>query len=123
MTTVELAKLAARTLDERKAVNIEVLDVKGLSTLADFFIIASADNFTLVKALCEYVDEAFSKQGHEPRHIERDTTGNWILLDYGDIIIHIFYGPTREFYNLTGLWGDAKRYGAQEFVEKYTQKD
>jgi len=118
MTTTELVKLAVKTLDEKKAKDIEILNVTEQSTLADYFIIASGSNFTQVKALTNEIDEAFSKAGHAPKHIERDTSSNWILLDYGDIIIHVFYSTAREFYNLIGIWGDAPRYSAEQILNQ-----
>ena len=118
MTTKELVKLAVKTLDEKKAKDIEVLDVLKLSTLADYFIIASGSSFTQVRALTDEVDAAFSKVGHQPKHIERDTSSNWILLDYGDIIIHVFHTTARDFYNLIGIWGDAPRYTAEQFLNE-----
>ena len=118
MTTMELVKLAVKTLDEKKAKDIEVLNVTQLSTLADYFIIASGSSFTQVKGLTDEIDDAFSKAGHEPKHIERDTSSNWILLDYGDIIIHVFYSTARDFYNLTGIWGDAPRYSAEQILNQ-----
>lgn len=118
MTAKELATQAVERLEEKKATDTRILDVRELSTLADYFIISSAGNFTLVKALADELDDFFAKQGREPKSIERDTGNNWILLDYGDVIIHIFYNETRKFYDLERHWGDAPSYSAEEFAKK-----
>lgn len=114
---LEMAKMAVGKLDEKKAQDIVVLELDELSTLTDFFIVSSGRNVTMVRALADELDGMFSKVGIEPRKIERDTSNNWILLDYGDIIIHVFYHPTRQFYNLEMLWGDAPKYNAEEFLK------
>jgi len=117
MTTLELAKLAVARLDDRKAEDTVVLNIESVSTLGDFFIITTGNNTTQVRALADDLEEAFSKQGVEPLRIERDTSNNWILMDYGDLMVHVFYRKARETYRLEGVWADAKKYTAEEFVK------
>ena len=122
MTTLQLTRLAVKVLEDKKAKDVQVLDVAGMSSLADYFVIASGSSFTQVRALTSEIDEKFSEQGHQPKRIERDTSSNWILLDYGDIIIHVFHHEAREFYNLEKIWGDAPRYDSEQFL-KLGEKD
>lgn len=116
MNTFELAKYAVRLLDAKKAVDIQVLKTMDLTSLADYFIIAAGNSFTQVSALAEDLDFQLGQAGHQPRRIERDKGSNWILLDYGDIIIHVFYKETRAFYALERLWADAQKFDAETFL-------
>lgn len=116
MNTLEMTKLALTRLDEHKAEDTVVLNIESVSTLGDFFVITSGSNTTQVRALADDVEDAFSKRGVEPLRVERDTSNNWILLDYGDLMIHVFYRKARETYRLEGVWADAKKYTAAEFL-------
>ena len=109
MNAKEMVRFAAQLLDEKKAEDIVVLDIEGVTALGDYFLIASGGSSTQVKALAEEVEEKFSELGIEPRRIEGDRSANWLLLDYSDVIVHIFYRETRDFYCLERLWGDAAR--------------
>lgn len=117
MTTMELAKLAVNRLEDRKAEDTVVLNIESLSTLGDFFIITTGSNTTQVRSLADEIEDSFSKRGVEPKRVERDTSNNWILLDYGDLIIHVFYRKARETYRLEGVWADARKYTAEEFLK------
>ena len=102
-----LAIQIAKTVDSKKALDIKLLELKELSSLADYFIICSGGSDTQVKALADEVDRVLSGQGIEPRRVEGYQSANWILMDYGDIIVHIFYRDSRAFYKLDHLWADA----------------
>lgn len=121
MTILQLAQLAVKTLKDKMAQDIGILDVRKKSDLADYFIIGTGSNPTQVKTLSDHVDEIFSKNGREAK-IERDTSANWILLDYGDVIVHVFSRTAREHYDLERIWGDAEKYTAEEFL-KLGEKD
>ena len=102
-----LAIQIAKTVDSKKALDIKLLELKELSSLADYFIICSGGSDTQVKALADEVDRVLSGQGIEPRRVEGYQRANWILMVYGDIIVHIFYRDSRAFYKLDHLWADA----------------
>lgn len=102
-------KRIARLLDSKKATDIKAINIAGLSALADYFIIASASNSSLVQSLSDDVEEMMSKElGVEPRRIEGYQSASWVLLDFGDIIVHIFYQEARQYYGLDKLWSDGE---------------
>jgi len=92
-----------------KAFDIVVLDVRELASFADTFIICSGRFHRQVSAIAELVEHKLKAKGIEPLGIEGLREGHWVLMDYGDVVIHIFYEPVRRFYNLEGLWSDARR--------------
>ena len=104
MTSKELAKLACDALDDKKALEIKVINIENVSTLADYFIIASGTNHNQVQAMADNVDETLGRAGYEPKQIEGYQNANWILMDYGDI--HIFDEENRLFYDLERIWRD-----------------
>ena len=109
MTSLELAREIAKILDSKKATDIKVLNIGELSSLGDYFVLASGSNISQTKALCDEIDEQLGKLGLNPRRIEGYQSASWILLDYVDVIVHIFYSETREFYSLERLWADVKQ--------------
>ena len=106
MTSKELAKLACDALDDKKALEIKVINIENVSTLADYFIIASGTNHNPVQAMADNVDETLGRAGYEPKQIEGYQNANWILMDYRDIVIHIFDEENRLFYDLERIWRD-----------------
>ena len=94
---------------DKKATDVTVLDVRGLTSLADYFILASARSDTQVRAIAEAVEETCKRADRRPISIEGLRHGQWALLDYGDLVVHVFYGPVREFYDLERLWSQAPR--------------
>ena len=106
MTSKELAKLACDALDDKKALEIKVINIENVSTLADYFIIASGTNHKQVQAMADNVDETLGRAGYEPKQIEGYQNANWILMDYRDIVIHIFDEENRLFYDLERIWRD-----------------
>ena len=99
-----------KAAEDKKAFDIRVIDIRGLSSISDYFIIASGNNERQVVAIADEIDHKMSEQGIEPIHIEGRQTGKWVILDYGDEIIHVFEKDEREFYNLEKLWLDAEYY-------------
>jgi ribosome-associated protein len=93
----------------KKAESIVILGVGGLTSLADAFIICSGRSNRQVMAIAEHVKTALKKQDIQALRIEGMQEGHWVLMDYGDVIIHVFYDPVRSFYDLEGLWSDAPR--------------
>ncbi|MBR6323068.1 MAG: ribosome silencing factor [Lachnospiraceae bacterium] len=115
-----MVKLACDALEEKKASDVRVLDITGVSVIADYFIIASGDNERQVEALSDAVDEALGRAGYERRAIEGYQTRRWILLDYNDVIIHIFNKEDRLFYDLERIWRDGKAVTAAELEAEET---
>ena len=104
----EKAALAVKVLDKKKASDLSCLKVSNLTILADYFVICSAGSSTQVKALADNVEDEFAKVGIHPTAKEGKGGNEWMLLDYGDLIIHIFYREMRDFYGLDKLWNDAE---------------
>lgn len=108
MKSNEIAKLVYDALEDKKAQDIRIIDISGISVMADYFLIASGSNSNQVKALADNVEEQLHKEGIHPRQIEGYQTANWILMDFNDIIVHIFNEEDRLFYNLEKIWLDGK---------------
>lgn len=106
----ELAELAARTAAERKAEDVVVLDVRELTPVADYFVLASAVSLVHLGALREAVTERLKEAGWRARGTEGRPGARWILLDYGDVVVHLFHHAERDYYDLERLWGDARRF-------------
>ena len=104
----KMAKIAYAALDERKGEEIKVIDISEISVLADYFIIANGTNDSQVRALVENVEEKLSKEGFEPKQREGYGLGSWVLLDFGNIIVHVFDKENRLFYDLERIWRDGK---------------
>ncbi len=103
-----ILKTAVEALEEIKGEDIKVIKIDELTVLADYFIIATGNSTTQIKALADRVDQQLSLKGIEPDHREGFSSGNWILLDYNSVVIHIFHPETRDFYNLEKLWNDGE---------------
>ena len=111
----EMTKLAIAALEDKKANDVRVIDIAGVSVIADYFVIASGSNTNQVQAMADSVREALGRAGHEPRQIEGYGSANWILMDYNDIIVHIFSDESRTFYDLERIWRDGKEVSVGEF--------
>jgi ribosome-associated protein len=107
LTAEATARLAAKAALDKNAENLVVLDLQGLSTVADFFIVCSARSTTQADTIVEAVRAALKAAGSRPRHQEGLAASGWVLLDYVDVIAHVFLEETRQFYALERLWGDA----------------
>ncbi len=105
---------------ERKAEEIVILSVKDLSSVTDYFVICSGNSDRQIRSLADHVGQKLKKEGVFPLGIEGERSGSWILMDYGDVILHIFYGPVREFYDIEGLWSDAPKMVIDESVRELT---
>jgi ribosome-associated protein len=101
-------KAAYKALDDKLAEDINVLDIHEVSVLSDYFLIASGNNPNQLKAMADSVEEALYKSGFRLNHSEGFQTKTWILLDFGDIVVHLFNKEERDFYNIERIWGDAK---------------
>ena len=105
---MERVQKIAQALYDKKAKNIVALNIADITSLGDYFIICSCTSSTQLRACTDEVEEKMSEIGIEPTHKEGYNGGTWILMDYGDIIVHIMLEETRDFYSLERLWGDAE---------------
>jgi len=105
----EKAFLCARALLDRKAIDLVILEVKDLSSFTDYFLVCSGNSDRQVQAIASHIEEKLGKEGIHPLGIEGKREGRWTLLDYGDVVVHIFFQPVREFYDLERLWSEATR--------------
>lgn len=104
----QIVDVAYNAAEEKKALNITVLDIRHISVMCEYFIICSGRSGTQVKSIAENIKEQLMKHGIKPKHREGLREGVWILLDYGDVVIHVFQEEARAFYNLEHLWADAE---------------
>lgn len=110
----EMAKMACHALSEKKAEDIRIIEIGEISVLADYFIIASGANSHQLQAMVDAVDEELERAGHHARQVEGNQHSSWILMDYGDIIVHIFSREDRLFYDLERIWRDGKQITVEE---------
>ena len=113
-SSLQLAKLCVKAAIEKKAADPLILDVRKLCSFADFFVILSGRSTRHVQGLAEAVEEELRSKRVSTSKSEGLKEGSWVLLDYGDVIVHIFYAETRKFYDIEGLWHDAKRIRVDE---------
>lgn len=114
----ELALLAARALSDKKAKGIQALEIADLTTLADYFVIATGSSNTQINALVDNVEKVLAEEaGEQPLHREGYRGGTWVLLDYGCLAVHVFSAEAREFYGLERLWRDGKAVDLTGIVE------
>ncbi|TFG93391.1 MAG: ribosome silencing factor [Syntrophobacterales bacterium] len=105
---------------DRKAEDLVILSVKAASSFADYFVICSGNSDRQIQSLADHVGQKLKKAGVLPLGIEGERSGSWILMDYGDVIVHIFYKPVRDIYDIEGLWSDAPRMAIEESLQELT---
>lgn len=110
----ELAKTACHALSEKKVEELRIIDISEISPLADYFIIATGANNNQIQAMVDAVEEELAKTGHTAKQIEGNRNSTWILMDYSDIIVHIFSKEDRLFYDLEKIWTDGKKIEVEE---------
>ena len=108
MEALECVKTAVKALEDKKAEDIKVIDIHEVSSIADYFIIANGSNQNQLSAMQDAVDEAMYKSGLHARQIEGNQNSTWILIDYNDVIVHLFSKEDRLFYDLERIWKDGK---------------
>ena len=115
MLTQEILENSIKILDKKKAIDIVALKINEVTSVADYFVIVSGTSTTHIKALAEELEDRLAEMGQEPKHIEGKATG-WILLDYGNVVVHVFTPDSRETFNLEKLWQDAEQVDISEWV-------
>ena len=110
-----MVRLAVEALDEKKGEDIKIIDIQGVTVIADYFVLASASNSS--QALIDNVEEKLFKAGFECRQKEGNLSSTWVLLDYGDVIVHVFSKEDRLFYDLERIWRDGKVVGSVEELD------
>ncbi len=118
LTSKEMAQKAVKILDDKKAENIRVIDISKVSVLGDYFIIAEGGNRNHLQALADYVEKELAESKVYPKQIEGYESANWVLMDYADIIVHIFDHENRLFYDLERIWRDGLCMEADDFMHE-----
>ena len=112
-----MTKEMVKILDSKKAIDLQVIGIRDLTIIADYFVIASGGSTTQVKALADEVEFQLKEAGADQGHMEGYHSNNWILMDYHSVIIHVFQEKTREFYDLERLWRDAKEVDISDLID------
>lgn len=105
----DLLRVAVRAAEERKARDVSTLDLRGLSSVTDYFVLCSGTSDTHVRAIADFVSEELKRKGQRPFSLEGYREGTWVLLDYVDFVVHVFHQEQRVFYGIEELWADAKQ--------------
>lgn len=113
-----MAQIACKAIDDKKGQDIKIIDIHNVSVIADYFVIASGTNSNQVQAIVDNVEEQLGRAGFEAKQIEGNRNSSWILMDYGDVIVHVFDEENRLFYDLERIWRDGKFLEMDAFLEK-----
>ena len=113
-----MAQIACKAIDDKKGQDIKIIDIHNVSVIADYFVIASGTNSNQVQAIVDNVEEQLGRAGFEAKQIEGNRNSSWILMDYGDVIVHVFDEENRLFYDLERIWRGGKVLEMDAFLEK-----
>ncbi|MBE6845094.1 MAG: ribosome silencing factor [Ruminococcus sp.] len=116
MTYEEKLGIILKTLDSKKAEGLQAIKIRDLTVIADYFVIASGNSSTQTRTLAEEVEYQMSQAGVEPTRKEGYNGSNWVILDYSDVVVHVFYKETRDYYQLERLWSDGERIDIEKYV-------
>ena len=116
MEAIDLMKIAVKSADDKKAHNIKVLDINELTTLADYFVICHGTSSTQMGAIADEIEEKLKDAGVLMHNAGSGGSDQWVLMDYGDVIVHIFNEESREFYGIENLWADAESVDITEYI-------
>ena len=122
MNSLEKAKKIADFLDNKKGKDITILDISHVTNIGDYFVIASGSSTPQINALVDEVEDKMREAGEKVGHIEGYNTATWVLMDYGDVLAHIFHEETRDFYGIERLWTDAGKIDFQETSKQEGEK-
>lgn len=112
-----MLRTVVNAMENRKAINIKVLKIDKLTAVADYFVICNGTSVTQIKAIADEVEFKLEQEGVVVSHREGYNSGNWILLDYDSVVVHVFHPTARDYYNLEKLWADAEEIDTAQFVE------
>jgi ribosome-associated protein len=118
MEPLEKALLCLKLINERKAIDPVLLEVNRLTSITDYFLVTSGNSTRQVQAISQHLSGRMKEEGFRPFGVEGEAEGHWVLMDYGEVVVHIFYHPLREFYDLEGLWVEAPRIGSSGTEKK-----
>jgi len=118
MESRELMETVVKCMDSKKTIDIKVLDISKVTTMADYFVICQGGSSTQIKAIADEVEEKLSEAGVNPFGREGMNTAYWILMDYSDVIVHIFSAESRSFYSIENLWSDAENVDISSIIEE-----
>ena len=118
MDSKQIMEIVVKAMDSKKAIDIKALDIGKITTMADYFVICQGGSTTQIKAIADEVEEKLSEAGVKPFGREGMNTAYWILMDYSDVVLHVFTPDSREFFNIEHLWADAKEVDISEFIEQ-----
>lgn len=118
MNSSELMEKIVNLADDKKAEDIRVLDISHLTTMADYFVICHGNSSTQMKAIADEIEEKLKDDGYLPSSKEGFNSAFWILMDYGDVIVHVFSRESREFYGIENLWADAESIDVEKILTK-----
>lgn len=121
MTQDVMLRTIIKTLDNKKAESIKAIKITDLTILADYFVIANGTSTTHTKTLAEEVEYQLSQNGVEPNRTEGYNGSSWVILDYGDIVVHVFYKETGDYYQLERLWADGEKIDIERFLTEGDQ--
>lgn len=116
MESKQLMETVVKCMDSKKAIDIKALDISKITTMADYFVICQGGSSTQIKAIADEIEEKLSEQGVKPFGREGLNTAYWILMDYSDVIVHIFSGESRSFYSIENLWSDAENVDISDLI-------
>jgi ribosome-associated protein len=122
LNSKKVAEQIANLIFNKKGYDVKIIDLKEITSFADYFVICSADSDTQVKAIADEIDEKLREKGIKYWHKEGMAALSWVLLDYVDVVVHIFKKESREFYNIEKLWGDAPIFDVQDPIEAKKEK-
>jgi len=117
MRTLDKAKLCLKIIKERKAIDPVLFEVGKLTSITDYFLIASGNSSRQVQAMTRHLQRRMREEGFKAFGVEGEQEGHWVLMDYGDVVVHLFYQPSREFYDLEGLWIEAPRVSLKDATD------
>ncbi len=117
-TSQQMVEISVKALDSKRAEDIKVIGIRDLTVIADYFVIANGTSTTQTKALADEVEYKLKENGLMPLRIEGYQSANWIVLDYGSVVVHVFYKETRQFYNLERLWSDGEQIDISHLLKK-----
>ena len=103
-----IANIVGKAAEDKKALDIKIMNVSNVSPLTDYFVVCSGNSMVQVKAIADEIEDRMDEAGYTLNHREGYNNAKWILLDYGDVIVHVFYKEERDFYNIERLWADAE---------------